>query len=767
MRLARAASRTSSEPLPTSPFWTRTRRGETVEIPSSSPGGTRNEVIELSSSSPDGAWEEGYGFLREASTSSDGGQEDRWWDHILEGERETEGMSETERNFTNFIRSVMEEEVDGAAANTTSKDMATVGDEETATRKSPKNKTKQENKNKNKNKTRINPSWAKKTGGIKRKRLAGTGAECNVTGIRRMRRSCAESEGVRNQLAQMVQSPSSPTAPAKRMKKERKSDSESEQEDQASVIISPGDVLNSTWVPGIGEAGPLPAHACSPLGRHCSPRSPGQRRRSRSPPRSRARDMSRARTRMAPRTPTPDPRNTRVARPRVAPGADRCRRERTPEDGSEPDSTAIPDLISLPPSPEQNPRGNPAEGRADEANRREEERRREVERARELFIRRVLTELSWQFCREVERNNEEVVLRNIGMEVDAIRTNLNASPRTVLSNLDQHGREMLDDGWLRSSRTGRWFLTQMPRSLRNLHDPRVRHIAAQQEPHPDREDRGPLDRPMVWNQRGAISPALRRPQGAEARATIHYPDDVVEVVGPAVQGADILGRAEALRRREQARVVDQVADLVERRLHLRAANEEEEETRRRRSVQRSPRQRSPPRQRTPSRRRRTPPRRQRSPPRRPRARDPYQQLLQLQADHPKIMEWRHRLRVFEEILRHTHPLQREHISRTLDSQAARVKEEAQAILRYRAITGMETKLDISWPPSDVIEMRAGAREHLEYLSSETEEDDESIRGRSPPPPYCRDAEPRPRRSPRGDDDRNGGRRDRGSRGVRV
>ena len=99
MRLARAASRTSSEPLPTSPFWTRTRRGETVEIPSSSPGGTRNEVIELSTSSPDGAWEEGYGFLREASTSSDGGQEDRWWDHILEGERETEGMSETERNL--------------------------------------------------------------------------------------------------------------------------------------------------------------------------------------------------------------------------------------------------------------------------------------------------------------------------------------------------------------------------------------------------------------------------------------------------------------------------------------------------------------------------------------------------------------------------------------------------------------------------------------------------------------------------------------------
>ena len=734
--------------MPTSPFWTRPGRGSTVEI---------------SSSSPDGAWEEGYGFLREASASSTEDQGDRWWDHILEGERETEEMSETERDFTTFIRSVVEEEAAGDAVNTTSKDAAAGAEEATATTKSTK-KTKQENRNT----TRIKPSWVKKekTPGVKRKRLAGTGAECNVAGIRRMRRSCAESEGVRDQMAQMVQSPGSPAMPAKRMKKERRSSPESEQENQASVIISPGDVLNSTRMP---EAGPLPAHVCSPRGRECAPRSPGPRRRSRSPPRSRSKDRTKERTRMAPRTPTPTPRTSRTTRPGVAPGAGRDttkdrNREGSPEDTSEPDTTAIPDLISLPPSPAQNPRGNPAEGRADEANRREEERRRQEEQARELFIRRVMTKLDWQFCRPVEGRNEEVVMRNIGMEVDAIRTNLNASPRTVLYNMDQHGREMLDDGWLRSSRTGRWFLTEMPRSLRNLHDPRVRHIAAQQEPHPDREDRGPLDRPMVWNQRGAISPALRRPQGAATRGATNYPD--VEIVGPAVQGADILGRAEALRRQEQARVVDQVADLVERRLHLRAINEEEEENRRRRSTQRSPRQRSPPRQRTP-RRRRTPTRRQRTPPRRPRARDPYQQLLQLHADHPKIMEWRHRLRVFEEILRHTHPLQREHISRTLDSQAARVKEEAQAILRYRDITGMETKLDISWPPTDVIEMRAGLREHLEYLSSETEEEEERQRGRTPPPPYCRDAEPRPRRSPRDDEDRDGGRRDRGPRGVRI
>ena len=59
------------------------------------------------------------------------------------------------------------------------------------------------------------------------------------------------------------------------------------------------------------------------------------------------------------------------------------------------------------------------------------------------------------------------------------------------------------------------------------------------------------------------------------------------------------------------------------------------------------------------------------------------------------MEWRHRIRVFEETLRTFQPKLQDHINQVLDVEQRKVVDDTKAILRYRGIAGMRTTLDIS------------------------------------------------------------------------
>ena len=132
--------------------------------------------------------------------------------------------------------------------------------------------------------------------------------------------------------------------------------------------------------------------------------------------------------------------------------------------------------------------------------------------------------------------------------------------------------------------------------------------------------------------------------------------------------------------------------------------------------------------------------------------DPWVNLVKMKADNPRIMAWRHRIRVQEEMLRMTHP-QREHIDRVLESEQRRVRDDAKAILRFRHIAGMTTKLDVGWPPNNSVTVIMDGN----GSSEETTSDEEGAW--SPPPPYCRDGSPDGRRGPgdRDHQDRRGGR----------
>ena len=113
------------------------------------------------------------------------------------------------------------------------------------------------------------------------------------------------------------------------------------------------------------------------------------------------------------------------------------------------------------------------------------------------------------------------------------------------------------------------------------------------------------------------------------------------------------------------------------------------------------------------------------------------------------------MRVQEELVRRTHP-QKDHIERVLESEERRVRDDANAILRYRHIAGMSTQLDIDWPPRDDVTVRMEDRGEAEYSQTSSSSEDEEVR--TPPPPYCRDESPEGgfRRGPR-----------RGGRGMRI
>lgn len=130
--------------------------------------------------------------------------------------------------------------------------------------------------------------------------------------------------------------------------------------------------------------------------------------------------------------------------------------------------------------------------------------------------------------------------------------------------------------------------------------------------------------------------------------------------------------------------------------------------------------------------------------------EPWARLTKLKHDMPDLMEWRHRLRVYEEVLRTSHP-QRAHIERVLETERQRVVEEAKTITHFRGLAGMRTDVDISWPPTDAMRVTV-APVQADYTDSETDsEEEEDPRGR--PPPYCG---PAPQyRPPSPDNDRRG------------
>ena len=150
-------------------------------------------------------------------------------------------------------------------------------------------------------------------------------------------------------------------------------------------------------------------------------------------------------------------------------------------------------------------------------------------------------------------------------------------------------------------------------------------------------------------------------------------------------------------------------------------------------------------------------------------RDPFLKLQRLKTRHPQIFEWRHRLRVFEEILRRSHPHNRDHMERYFASEYRAVQEDANTLLRHRELTGAATELDINLPPQNAVRFRADAH-HRELLDEEPFETDRSLTETEeeeegedeeeqgvfqPPPRYCGPP------SPRGD--RGGG--GPGSRGI--
>ena len=68
---------------------------------------------------------------------------------------------------------------------------------------------------------------------------------------------------------------------------------------------------------------------------------------------------------------------------------------------------------------------------------------------REL-IGRILRIIDWQFSGRVEEENQERVEETIRSAFNAIRTNIpGISQNRIIENIINHGREMIDDGWLR------------------------------------------------------------------------------------------------------------------------------------------------------------------------------------------------------------------------------------------------------------------------------------------------------------------------------
>ena len=416
-----------------------------------------------------------------------------------------------------------------------------------------------------------------------------------------------------------------------------------------------------------------------------------------------------------------------------------------------------PTTIAPSPRPPTPPRGRP-QGR--EAAPRPEERRcgRVVEFSptRE-FLESVLRRTENHFSGHIPRDRRRVVLGQLEAELRRIHANIPWLPEDlVASNLIQHGVEQVRDGWLRSTHSGVWFLTE--RTEEELRDPRVR---AREEEEYRRRIAEPVagNREELVRRRGNIGEVRYQQERFQLDEEDRARGEGRRFRGMEERQADWQReRAEIrreIRRQEEERnlreglydqrqyvddvlggIADQLAenrDLMEEYYRLFHEGDEEDVPRLGPVADELVREREARRQ------------------RRRRQKDPLAQLTRMKAANPELMEWRHRLRVFEEILRTSHPHMRDHINALLDVEQRRVTEDARAIIRYKGIAGLSTRLDISWPPRDVVTVSGPGADS----GSDTEGGDEAG---GEPPEDCR----RPRSPPRRNRDQSppngGGRR---------
>ena len=372
------------------------------------------------------------------------------------------------------------------------------------------------------------------------------------------------------------------------------------------------------------------------------------------------------------------------------------------------------------------------------------------------FVEGVLRTVEWMFSGPVMPGERRAVINQLDDELRRIHDNRPwYGEAQVVANLIQHGREQLRDGWLRSNYNGIWFLTE--RSEEELRDPRVR---AREEEEYRRRIANPAaaGREELEMRREAMGEVRYQQERIQRREEERHAGAEERQRRRRQERGEVLvreeERLEQLERREHRQYIDDILDEVADQLqenrnimedYYRAWHGEDG---------RGPREEARP---FPAEARENPELGREREMRRARRRlqkEPFNELTKLKAAHPAIMEWRHRLRVYEEILRTSHPQQRDHINRVLDVEKKRVTEDAKAILRYRGIAGLRTTLDISWPPKDVINI------DIDTSEQDSETDEERERGDRRPPAGCR-----PRmRSPNGRDrDQDRDRRERAPR----
>ena len=117
--------------------------------------------------------------------------------------------------------------------------------------------------------------------------------------------------------------------------------------------------------------------------------------------------------------------------------------------------------------------------------------------------------------------------------------------------------------------------------------------------------------------------------------------------------------------------------------------------------------------------------------------DPWKVIMTQRASLGQLYGWRHRNRVMEIILTHSHP-ERDHIRRFLESEETQAQEDAMALMRSQQLTGAAASLDIAWPPTNAVKIVMGRPGRVPNVETEDtdEEETETEAEDSSPPPYC-------------------------------
>ena len=313
----------------------------------------------------------------------------------------------------------------------------------------------------------------------------------------------------------------------------------------------------------------------------------------------------------------------------------------------------------------------------------------------------------------LQREWGNIANNNVDLSVDGIR-----------DNIIRHGREMVDDGWLRSPVTGEWHLIpEEELEQMRVRQRRLEELRRRRQREERREPRDPrLAR--VRENHNAVPPPEEllggNREGEAGRQNLgdlgnlgncgnpDYNQDIGR--GRGRNRADRGGRGTWGRGRARAGRMGRFGDRAEQRGanniigiqnelredldNIRRQQQHLEQGIRRMNLGERERRRE----------RRGNAERRREGRREGKRFDPWVSLVRVKMDNPAVTAWRHRMRVQEELVKMTHP-QREHIERVLESEERRVRDDARAILRFRHIAGMSTQLDIEWPPRDEVTVR--------------------------------------------------------------